>query len=473
MQAFIGNAEKAAVNPVLVKQDFIPPSKTESPNRNEEHSSDFSRMVSAAQKSSSPADDKPRDVSDKPDSDSYGKSGAQETDYSPRKTSENSKNSAEKTEDASSQAETRNSSAADNAEIKDNKRLAKKDAKRTDNKKRTAKTQTHKAGDAEKAAEASLGTINLLMAQTEQAAKNAKPNAADDKNAGAKELIKLSAETDADKFSDEAEAALQGAQLLSFAAESKKTERGFASGAETSDGKAKRTEKKSSADGQAKITVTDLRAQRGDDVAAAAKKLSAKAELKTEIRYDGKNAAEMTVHLADGIQQNLTSSNSQTSSASSSTFQAMLANQIQNNAQDFVKAGNIVLKDNNAGQIKLILHPESLGNVKIDLEISDKTLSGRITVASQEAFNAFKESSESLRQAFVNSGFDNAGFELAMAGNGQFGGNLSGDGQGANDAGRDFAVNKAYSEQSIDSGIQNGDEGDFAFSQANSINIVA
>lgn len=181
----------------------------------------------------------------------------------------------------------------------------------------------------------------------------------------------------------------------------------------------------------------------------------------------------MTLNLSDGIQQNLTSSNSQTASASSSTFQAMLANQIQNNAQDFVKAGNIVLKDNNAGQIKLILHPESLGSVKIDLDISDKTLSGRITVASQEAFNAFKESAESLRQAFVNSGFENAGFELAMAGNGQFGGNLSGDEQGANNAGRDFAAHKAYSEEGAAFESQHGDADDFAFSQANSINIVA
>ena len=53
MQAFIGNADKAAVNPVLVKQDFIPLAKTEAPNSSEVRSSDFSRMVSAAQKSSS------------------------------------------------------------------------------------------------------------------------------------------------------------------------------------------------------------------------------------------------------------------------------------------------------------------------------------------------------------------------------------------------------------------------------------
>ena len=466
MQAFIGNADKAAVNPALVKQDFIPLSKTESPKSSEVRSSDFSRMVSAAQKSSSSlSEEKPYDVSAENAADTSQTANT-------RKEDSPSKSIADKTETTVTQTDVQDVSTVETSETKENNRLAKKDAKKADNKKKTTKVNVHKTDESTKTAAAPLGTVNLLIAQTEQAAKIAKPNAADGKNADAAEFGKLSAKIDGENDFDTAETALESAQMLSFTAEAKKTEKEFASGSKKSGTRTERTEKKSSIHKGAKLTVTDLRTHKADDTASA-KKLSAKGDLKAEIRYDGKNTAEMTLNLSDGIQQNLTSSNSQTASASSSTFQAMLANQIQNNAQDFVKAGNIVLKDNNAGQIKLILHPESLGSVKIDLDISDKTLSGRITVASQEAFNAFKESAESLRQAFVNSGFENAGFELAMAGNGQFGGNLSGDEQGANNAGRDFAAHKAYSEEGAAFESQQGDADDFVFSQANSINIVA
>ena len=76
----------------------------------------------------------------------------------------------------------------------------------------------------------------------------------------------------------------------------------------------------------------------------------------------------------------------------------MLQNAVQHSAPEFVKAGSIVLKDGNKGTINLIMRPESLGNVKISLSLSDKTISGQITVASKEAYDAFKESIDSIRQ---------------------------------------------------------------------------
>ena len=96
-------------------------------------------------------------------------------------------------------------------------------------------------------------------------------------------------------------------------------------------------------------------------------------------------------------------------------------------------------------------------------------ITGRITVASQEAFNAFKESAESIRQAFVNSGFENAGFDLSMAGQGSFA-----DSSGAknpDDAGSRILRGIAYGADA--SAGDDGAADDFAFSPANSINIVA
>ena len=79
----------------------------------------------------------------------------------------------------------------------------------------------------------------------------------------------------------------------------------------------------------------------------------------------------------------------------------MLSNQIQNNATEFVKTGSIILRDNNSGTINLVLHPEELGNVKISLEMNDKLVSARITVASEEAYQAFKESISSLNPGLM------------------------------------------------------------------------
>lgn len=102
-----------------------------------------------------------------------------------------------------------------------------------------------------------------------------------------------------------------------------------------------------------------------------------------------------------------------------SQFYSMLTTEIQNSAEEFVKNGSIILRDGNAGTINLILHPEELGNVKISLELHDKMISAQIKVASEEAYQAFKDSIVSLKQAFAESGFDTGSFDLSWAGQGQ------------------------------------------------------
>jgi hypothetical protein len=110
-------------------------------------------------------------------------------------------------------------------------------------------------------------------------------------------------------------------------------------------------------------------------------------------------------------------------------FASMLSQELRNNASDFVKTGAIVLRDNNAGTIRLTLHPESLGSVQIKLELSgERRISGKIVVSSEEAYEAFNESLSGLSDAFVEGGFESAGFDLAFAGQG---GNDSGGNEAA------------------------------------------
>lgn len=203
-------------------------------------------------------------------------------------------------------------------------------------------------------------------------------------------------------------------------------------------------EKKFFLDKDKKIAVQDLRsensAQKPDE--KSGKSMKSSTEI-SEIYRNEKNNPQVTMDFAANAQQNIGSLNNQVASSAGSNFQAMLANQIQENAGEIVKAGNIVLKDNDVGSIKLILHPESLGNVKIDLQVNEKNISGKIIVATQEAFNAFKETAENLKQAFVQSGFESAGLELSLA-NQNFAGNHSGENQ--NNPAAEFAMRKVYGE---------------------------
>ena len=110
----------------------------------------------------------------------------------------------------------------------------------------------------------------------------------------------------------------------------------------------------------------------------------------------------------------------------------MLSQQLQQSSSDFVKAGSIVLKDGGKGTINLVMHPEELGNVRIQLELTDKVVSGKIVVATKEAFDAFNQNLNNLKNAFAQAGFDGANFDLSWSGQQQ---------QNQNDGQRNFYAN--------------------------------
>lgn len=229
-----------------------------------------------------------------------------------------------------------------------------------------------------------------------------------------------------------------------------------------------KSSKKFALDKEGKIIVTDLRTTPQENVQENVD--NSKPNFVTDVKFDG-NSAQMTLDLANNVQQNLTSSNTQSAAASNSNFQAMLTNQIQQNAYDFVKTGSIILKDNDVGSIKLILHPESLGNVKIDLQISDNTINGKIVVASQEAFNAFKDSMDSLKQAFMQSGYETSNFDLNLAGQNNPSNNFANQ-QENNDA--KFQMARTYAEYSSAGDVSSEVfEENFENSSKSAINIVA
>ena len=220
---------------------------------------------------------------------------------------------------------------------------------------------------------------------------------------------------------------------------------------------------------ESKISIKDLRTEISEEL-----NLSEKSEVKvTDVKVDQNQSATVTMELVQNnqtAQNNILSLNSQAASSNGSNFQAMLNNQIQANIPEFVKTGSIILKDNNQGNINLILNPEELGNVKISLALDGKSISGQITVVSKEALEVFKDNAETLREAFIKSGFENANIDISFANNGSFG-NETQNYEEFTKEHQKFAVNKTYGGV-VDSEIFEESEKIENFSN-NSVNIVA
>lgn len=121
------------------------------------------------------------------------------------------------------------------------------------------------------------------------------------------------------------------------------------------------------------------------------------------------------------------------------SFAAQLKDYLNN---DIVKNSSIVLKDNDAGEIKLLLKPEHLGRVRIQLNLKDTHLAGRIMVDNNNVREMFERNMNHLEQAFRDSGFSNLSLEVSV-------GNGKQDGRTAE--GFDFPLTSAPADKVTDS----------------------
>lgn len=163
---------------------------------------------------------------------------------------------------------------------------------------------------------------------------------------------------------------------------------------------------------KSKINVTDLRTEKEP----VEKSVLDNAEPKMKVTMTGNDSATIEMNLQSAqsnISENVLSTNSQVASSEGSNFQAMLNNQIQANASEIVQTGNIILKDNNKGTINLVLHPDDIGSVKMTLSLDGDKITGHIAVNTKEALEVFKNNAESLREAFLKNGYENASFEVS------------------------------------------------------------
>ena len=103
----------------------------------------------------------------------------------------------------------------------------------------------------------------------------------------------------------------------------------------------------------------------------------------------------------------------------STALENMLARELHQSFNgDIVRHASMALRNGGEGTIKIALHPETLGNVKIHLEMTENKITGHIVVESEEALNAFRKEINALEQAFKDSGYADASLDLSLTADG-------------------------------------------------------
>ncbi len=81
-----------------------------------------------------------------------------------------------------------------------------------------------------------------------------------------------------------------------------------------------------------------------------------------------------------------------------------------------VKQTGILLKDNNAGEIRLVLKPEHLGSLRIKIDMNNNNLTGKILVQNHDALRLVQQNLDNLYRALRDSGFTATELNVSVGG---------------------------------------------------------
>jgi len=103
-------------------------------------------------------------------------------------------------------------------------------------------------------------------------------------------------------------------------------------------------------------------------------------------------------------------------SSQSRILEDALARELRGNlSTDIVRDATVIVRNGGQGTIRLSLHPASLGDVKIRLEMAENKITGHIIVESSEALRAFERELPVLEKAFRDSGFSETNLDMSLA----------------------------------------------------------
>jgi len=82
---------------------------------------------------------------------------------------------------------------------------------------------------------------------------------------------------------------------------------------------------------------------------------------------------------------------------------------------EIVRHTGIILKEGNSGEIRLVLRPEHLGQVRVRLSLGESSLEGRILVENESVRQLLEAGLEELKQALRQEGFQTASLDVSVA----------------------------------------------------------
>jgi flagellar hook-length control protein FliK len=83
---------------------------------------------------------------------------------------------------------------------------------------------------------------------------------------------------------------------------------------------------------------------------------------------------------------------------------------------EIVRQSTILLKSDQRGEIRMVLKPEQLGNLRIRLEIDHNRITGRFVVDNAAVKEAVEQNLESLVRAFREQGYESATLDVTVGG---------------------------------------------------------
>jgi len=212
------------------------------------------------------------------------------------------------------------------------------------------------------------------------------------------------------KFSLEASEVLLRSTITAKGGKVHSSSIGQAGGKTTADDKVL-TSKKQDKRASSKLRVVDHRAQSGRQAEGQRFKVTSEDSLK--------NPAVVSDDSGKIIELNAAPDSARTEIRSSDfrVQQSAVLSQLKEEVNSqIVKQAGIVVKANGSGEIKLVMRPEQLGKVRIQLSLNDNHIAGRIIVENNIVREIFESNLENLYKAFGSEGFENGGLEVTVEG---------------------------------------------------------
>ncbi len=101
------------------------------------------------------------------------------------------------------------------------------------------------------------------------------------------------------------------------------------------------------------------------------------------------------------------------------TVQSQLGRRLNGDlGQSIVRQARVLLRDNNRGEIRLIIRPPELGRVRINLQMDNGHIAGRILVDNGSVREVFEQNLAALERAFAEAGIELGELEIGTGSDG-------------------------------------------------------